>query len=415
MSHPRHLRIEDFTYELPERQIARYPLPIRDASRLLVYHGAHMHETTYRQLPAELPAGSLMVFNQTRVVHARLLFQKATGGQIEIFCLEPHTCYTSVPEAMGQQGHVLWQCLVGGAAKWKHGMTLSLQHEASGLELNASIAERTSGAFVIAFDWTPERLSFSEVMELAGRVPLPPYLKREAEAQDETTYQTVFAREAGSVAAPTAGLHFTERVLHDLQQRHINTAFVTLHVGAGTFKPVKSPTMEEHDMHAEWIELEESLVQRLLDQQEKGPVIAVGTTSLRSIESLYWLGRKLVLGREVDLAGIAVEQWDPYETDGPDVSVTEALQAVLSLMRSRGPGRLVTRTRILIAPGYQFRIARGLVTNFHQPQSTLLLLVAALIGPYWRNVYNYALAHDFRFLSYGDGCLLWAAAAPGNV
>lgn len=407
MQHPRHLRIEDYTYDLPEERIARYPLAQRDASRLLVLKDCRLEEHIFSALPEQLPAGTLLVYNQTRVVHARLLFRKPTGGTIEVFCLEPDDRYTDVQTAMLQKGAVYWKCLVGGAAKWKPGMQLEMQHPESGLLLTASVANRQPGSFIILLRWNDDALSFAEVLHLMGRVPLPPYLHREAESSDENRYQTIFAKDEGSVAAPTAALHFTEAVLEKLQEKEVATAHVTLHVGAGTFRPVKSPTMEEHDMHAEWIEVEAPLVRQLLDHHSRG-IVAVGTTSMRTLESLYWIGRKLFLGQEISLQGIAVEQWEPYDTGGMEVSTEDALKALLLYMEQLPGGRLVTRTRIIIAPGYVFRVVKGLVTNFHQPQSTLLLLVAALVGENWKKVYAYAMENGFRFLSYGDSSLLWS-------
>ncbi|MBL7717895.1 MAG: S-adenosylmethionine:tRNA ribosyltransferase-isomerase [Flavipsychrobacter sp.] len=402
--HPRELRIEDFTYELPDEQVARYPLPERDASKLLVYNGGAITEDTYRHIARHLPQQTLLAFNQTRVVYARLLFRKETGGAIEVFCLEPHGRYADIQTAMMQKGKVWWRCMIGGASKWKDGMILELQNESPSFTLRAGIAEREPGTFTLELSWNNE-MTFAEVLHHAGKVPLPPYLHREADAGDKERYQTIFAREEGSVAAPTAGLHFTERVMQQLADRAIHTAFVTLHVGAGTFKPVKSETMQEHDMHAEWIDVHSNTVRLLLHGLDNG-IVAVGTTTLRTLESLYWIGAKLHAGVEVNLAGLAVTQWEPYELL-LEVSAREALLAILAHLENHSQERLLTRTQILIAPGYRFRMIRGLVTNFHQPQSTLLLLVAALIGPGWRDVYDYALSHHYRFLSYGDGCLLW--------
>ncbi len=403
MQHPSTLRIEDFTYELPDEKIAKYPLEVRDASKLLVYKGGVISEDKYAHIAQHIPEDSLLVFNQTKVVHARLLFKKPTGGVIEVFCLEPHEQYGDIQTAMLQKNTVLWKCMVGGASKWKPGMVLTIEHQSPDFTLSATIAERTSDAFIIEMKWdTP--LSFAEVLHYTGKVPLPPYLHREAEASDETRYQTIFAKEEGSVAAPTAALHFTEGVLQSLKEKHIDTALVTLHVGAGTFKPVKAETMQEHDMHAEWIEVDATAIQIIKDRLETG-IIAVGTTSMRTLESLYWIGAKILQGIYPEHSGIAVAQWDPYEFE-TGATTAEARQAIIDWLQQNGQEKLVTRTQILIAPGYDCKIVRGLVTNFHQPQSTLLLLVSALIGSEWRSLYNYALGHDFRFLSYGDGCLL---------
>lgn len=409
--HPSELKIKDFTYDLPEEKIARYPLARRDQSKLLVYQKGRLTEDTYRNIGQYLPAGSLAVFNQTRVIHARLFFRKPTGGRIEVFCLEPDDRYPEVQEAMLQQGEVYWKCLVGGAAKWKEGQLIGLDAEEENgraLHVTAAIAERREGYFVLQLNWQPA-LSFAEVLHIAGQVPLPPYLNREAEQSDEQRYQTIFAKEEGSVAAPTAALHFTEEILADLERRHIARALVTLHVGAGTFKPVKSETMTAHDMHAEWIEADSALLQQVIDTLEGGhPVVAVGTTSARTLESLYWIGLRMIRGSYSPAGTIAVSQWFPYEA-GAQVSVVAAYTAVLEYLRQHRLPRLITRTQIIIAPGYTFKVISGLVTNFHQPQSTLLLLVAALTGNDWRRIYDHALQHGFRFLSYGDGCLLWQA------
>jgi S-adenosylmethionine:tRNA ribosyltransferase-isomerase len=401
--HPKNLRIQDFTYQLPADRIAKYPLEERDASKLLIYKTGNIQEDIYRHITAHIPTGSLLVFNQTKVVHARLLFKKETGGIIEIFCLEPHEQYTDVHAAMQQKGKVLWNCMIGGASKWKHGTILTLQHERPDFALTAKITDRNVGNYAVELEWNND-FSFAEILHYAGQVPLPPYLHREVEASDETRYQTIFAKTEGSVAAPTAGLHFTQQVLDSLRQEGIDIAYVTLHVGAGTFKPVKSETMDAHDMHAEWIDIDIQSIQSIITHLDKG-IKAVGTTSARTLESLYWIGCKFLQKRPVDLSGIAIHQWDPYELN-THIDAGVALKAVISYMEVHNMMRLVTRTQILIAPGYDFKVIKGLVTNFHQPQSTLLLLIAAFIGDNWRKLYDYALAHDYRFLSYGDGCLL---------
>ncbi|XZF14553.1 S-adenosylmethionine:tRNA ribosyltransferase-isomerase [Chitinophagaceae bacterium MMS25-I14] len=407
MQHPRDLRIENFTYDLPDERIAKYPLEQRDASKLLVYHSSNgqMQEDTYRNIAAYIPGETLLVFNQTKVVHARLLFRKETGSIIEVFCLEPASRYPDIQTAMLQKEKVYWNCMIGGASKWKHGMSLHIQMPEAGFTLSAAIADRQPGYFTLEFTWNNPELTFAEVLHHAGKVPLPPYLHREAEAGDEDRYQTIYARNEGSVAAPTAGLHFTENVMLQLQQKHIDTAFVTLHVGAGTFKPVKAETMAGHDMHAEWIDVTQDCIKQLIAHLDKG-IVTVGTTSMRTVESLYWIGAKMLSGDHIDLAGIAIHQWDPYEIT-TDATPAAALNALLQWMQQHNQERLVTRTQILIAPGYDVKIVKGLITNFHQPQSTLLLLVSALTGSNWRNIYDYAMQHDFRFLSYGDGCLIW--------
>jgi len=408
--HPKELRIENYTYTLPDDRVAHYPLGERDASKLLIYRDGEIREDVYRNIPAHIPAGSLMVFNQTRVVNARLLFRKPSGSTIEVFCLAP-AGGIDVHTAMLQKSGVQWECLVGGAGKWKHGMVLSLLHELPAFTLTACIVSRNSGAFILSLEWDNSELTFADVLHHAGKVPLPPYLNREAAPADELTYQTTFARDEGSVAAPTAGLHFTPDIFETLSEKEITTSFVTLHVGAGTFRPVKSATMAEHDMHAEWMEVSRETVELLLASIGKREIIAVGTTSLRTVESLYWIGSKLATGNAVNWQDVAVTQWDPYEL--PAVDAAEALGALVQHMHAHELPKLVTRTQVLIAPGYRFALADGLVTNFHQPRSTLLLLVAAFAGPGWRQIYDYALEHDFRFLSYGDGSLLFLPAA-GN-
>ncbi|RYZ38018.1 MAG: S-adenosylmethionine:tRNA ribosyltransferase-isomerase, partial [Sphingobacteriales bacterium] len=330
--HPSSLQIKDYTYELPDERIAKYPLPQRDQSKLLIYKDGEISEDTYAHLDQHIPEQSMLVFNQTKVIHARLLFQKPTGGKIEVFCLEPDERYPDVQTAMLQKGQVYWKCMVGGAAKWKPGLELSLatgdNDTLARLDMKAAIHERGEGYFILKLDWHVD-YSFAEALQLAGHVPLPPYLNRAAEASDETRYQTIFARKEGSVAAPTAALHFTEPVLEKLAAKGIQPGFVTLHVGAGTFKPVKSETMEHHDMHAEWIEVSAGLVQQLIDQLESGkPLLAVGTTSARTLESLYWLGLRLKRNHLANLDGIAVPQWYPYEheTDEPALAILAFLQ-----------------------------------------------------------------------------------------
>ncbi len=404
MTHPRHLRIEDYDYPLPDESIARFPLDQRDASRLLQYKDGHLTEHRYDQIDQLLDPGDLILFNETRVIHARLLFVKSTGGTIEVFCLEPHRQYADIQTAMQQKGEVWWTCMIGGASKWKHGATLS--HTYDHFCLSATIVERHAGSFTVALSWDDPTLTFAEVLHEAGRVPLPPYLHREAGQADEERYQTIYAKEEGSVAAPTAGLHFTQEVMERLSVRGVTKGFVTLHVGAGTFKPVKTETMAEHEMHAEWIDVSLTLIEKLIAREGKR-IIAVGTTSLRTLESLYWMGVKLLNHVVPDFQNIAVSQWEPYELQDRAPALTHALQALADWMLHNHRTRLITRTQILIAPGYEFKVATGLVTNFHQPRSTLLLLIAAWTGDDWRKIYDYALSHQFRFLSYGDGSLLW--------
>lgn len=413
MTHPKEISIHDYTYSLPEERIAKYPLAERDASKLLIYRESEIREDQYKNISHHLPENSLLIFNNTKVVEARLLFQKPTGGVIEIFCLEPHEQYPDITTAMLQQGKVLWQCLVGGVSKWKTGQTLEkkIKEGATEIIVQANYIEKRNDSFIIELCWSPVALSFAEVLHHAGAIPLPPYIKRAVEESDTERYQTVYAHFDGSVAAPTAGLHFTDAIFNELAKKNIQTDFVTLHVGAGTFKPVKADTMQEHDMHAEFIDVTKATIENILTNLDNN-IIAVGTTSLRTIESLYWLGVKQFEVRSSKFevkpeSSLSLLQWEAYELNEKNISVKDSLQALLLWMNENKLERLLAKTQILIAPGYQFKIIKGLITNFHQPQSTLLLLVAALIGDDWRKVYDYALQNDFRFLSYGDGSLLF--------
>ncbi len=407
--HPGTLSIEPFDYLLPEDRIAYHPLPERDQSKLLIYKNGLIRDDIYRNLKDHIPTGSFLVFNNTRVVEARLLFQKVTGGMIEVFCLEPDSVYAGVSDAMSQVGSVRWLCLIGGASKWKNGLILS-QSVRNGnkiIHLEAKYLEKRNDAFLIELNWDDDQLSFAELLHLAGHVPLPPYIKRKDELEDAERYQTIYAKFEGSVAAPTAGLHFTETVLTKLKSKGVHTGYITLHVGAGTFKPVKAERMADHDMHAEFMEVDLQLI-KALRKHINSPVVAVGTTSLRTLESLYWLGFKLLENPAAfDQALPGVLQWETYEYDALKWTAAESLDRIMLYMQEKNLNRLIAKTEIIIAPGYKFKIVKGLVTNFHQPRSTLLLLVAALVGEQWKNIYDYALKNDFRFLSYGDGSLLW--------
>ena len=405
MTDPRTLSIKDYTYLLPEERIARYPLFDRDASKLLIYKNGIIQEDIYKNITDHLPAESLLLFNDTKVVEARLLFQKPTGGVIEIFCLEPHEKYADITSAMLQKETVLWKCLVGGASKWKHGQVLEKKIIFKGNEflLSAKYIEKAADSFTLELSWNKSSLSFAEVLHLAGAIPLPPYIKRAAEKSDSERYQTIYANKDGSVAAPTAGLHFTETIFQKLKEKGIERDFVTLHVGAGTFKPVKSEQMKDHEMHAEFFTVSKLTIENTLNQLDKN-IIAVGTTSLRTIESLYWLGVKLMTADRQLTSEIT--QWEVYDSQ-QSISTSDALTSLLEWMEIKQLKNLSAKTQIIIVPEYKFKIAKGLITNFHQPQSTLLLLVAAFIGSDWRKIYEHALEKDFRFLSYGDGCLLW--------
>ncbi|MBS1607477.1 MAG: S-adenosylmethionine:tRNA ribosyltransferase-isomerase, partial [Bacteroidetes bacterium] len=402
MTDPKKLSIKDFTYSLPEEKIAKYPLEERDASRLLIYRNGNITEDTYKNIAEHIPPDSLIVFNNTKVVEARLLFQKPSGGVIEIFCLEPHEQYKDITTAMLQQGKVLWQCLIGGASKWKNGQVLEkkIQTTEGELLLTAKYIQKRKDSFIVELSWQPGSLSFAELLHHAGVIPLPPYIKRSPESSDSERYQTVYAHYEGSVAAPTAGLHFTPRVFESLKRKNIKTGFVTLHVGAGTFKPVKTDTLQEHEMHAEFIDVSKEIIEQLISNLDKH-IIAAGTTSLRTIESLYWLGVNLKGNNQKPTTGgveetLFLDQWEVYEINEQDIDPKVALQSLLQRMNENKTGRIIAKTKIIIAPGYKPRIAKALITNFHQPQSTLLLLIAALIDNRWKEVYDYALENDFR-------------------
>jgi S-adenosylmethionine:tRNA ribosyltransferase-isomerase len=401
MNSPREISIADYTYQLPERQIARFPLEERDASRLLLWDRGEITEDLYNNISNHLPPETTLVFNNTRVVEARIMFRKPTGGQIEIFALEPGDQYPDITSAMVQQGKVQWKCMIGGASKWKHGVVL--EKVVDELLLKATIVEQLPDCFLVEISWNSD-ISFGELLHRAGLIPLPPYLKREAEESDLERYQTIYAKEEGSVAAPTAGLHFTDRIFESLTSKNIQSRFVTLHVGAGTFKPVKSATMAGHLMHGEFIDVDFPTISALASDPL---IIAVGTTSLRTLETLYWLGIKTALDPSIPREKLELDQWEVYDRlSAHAMTRYEALQHLLTWMSNRKMDRLICRTHLLIVPGYSVRMISGIITNFHQPESTLLLLIAAIVGPEWREIYDYALAHEFRFLSYGDGQLI---------
>lgn len=403
--HPKDISILDFTYQLPDDKIALHPLEQRDASKLLVYKNGVINQDVYQNIAAYLPQNSLLVFNNTKVINARILFTKPTGGIIEIFLLEPYqTDYTSTLTATKT---CTWKCFIGGAGKWKDGELIKNWELGIGnWELRVRVIEKLSDAYVVEFNWGGNT-SFAEILEQTGNIPLPPYIKRKPAAEDKERYQTIYALQNGSVAAPTAGLHFTQHIFKQLEEKNIRKDFVTLHVGAGTFKPVKAATMQQHEMHAEWIDVNTVAIENIITNLDN-TIVAVGTTSLRTIESLYWLGVKALL--HPSLPQLQISQWEVYdELSGASIPVKDALQALLKWLQQNNLTQLFTQTQILIAPGYQFKIVKALVTNFHQPQSTLLLLVAAAVGNDWREIYSCALENDFRFLSYGDGSLLFIA------
>ena len=396
----RELSIEAYDYPLPENRIAKYPLAERDASKLLVVRNGIIEESQFKHLGDYLPSGALLVFNETKVIRARLRFQKDTGAPVEIFCLEPDDDYQV---AFSSPSPARWRCLVGNSKRWREGaLHVHLNVEGKPVTLSALRVEKNDQYSEVEFSWEPSQLPFATVLEAAGEIPLPPYLHRDAEPEDRDRYQTVFARYDGSVAAPTAGLHFTQALLGQLKAKGFELDEVTLHVGAGTFRPVATATIGEHPMHSEVIVVRRSLIQHLLDAQGKA-IIPVGTTSTRTLESLYWIGMMLYEDG-MELRDLHVRQWYPYETH-PSLSTEEALSLILTYLDQHQLTLLEASTALMIAPGYPMKVITGLITNFHQPKSTLLLLVSALIGDRWRNAYQYALDHDFRFLSYGDSCL----------
>ena len=397
----KHIQIRDYDYPLPDERIAKFPLTERDSSKLLVYEGGRISETVFRNLPSLLPEGSLMVFNNTRVIQARLHFRKGEaqdGALIEVFLLEPANP-VEYQENFATKGSCSWYCLVGNLKKWKEGpLTRDFKIQNSKYKLTAERVGTHGTSQEIKFEWDAS-LTWAEVIDAVGELPIPPYLNRKTQESDKTTYQTVYSKIKGSVAAPTAGLHFTKRVLADIDAKGIEREEVTLHVGAGTFRPVKSEDIGGHDMHTEHIAVHRQTIERLL--AHNGEAIAVGTTSVRTLESLYYLGVLASQGKE----DLHVPQWMPYEYND-SLSVKDALTALLHYMNEQQEDILHASTQIIIAPGYKYHIVRRMITNFHQPQSTLLLLVSAFIGEGWHDVYDYALNHDFRFLSYGDSSML---------
>ena len=403
ISNPQKIHIQDYNYNLPDERIAKYPLTKRDNSKLLVYKNEKITDTVFSNLNNFLPEKCLMVFNNTKVIQARLHFQKTTGAQIEIFCLEP--CIPNDYQLNFQQTEKCsWVCLIGNLKKWKEGsLTRQIKVNEQIVNFTAARAGSHGDAHVIDFEWDNQSVTFSELLDAVGELPIPPYLNRATEEQDKQTYQTVYSKIDGSVAAPTAGLHFTPEVMKSLKEQGMKLAEVTLHVGAGTFKPVKSETIRDHEMHTEFISVRRSTIERVI--ANLGKIIAVGTTSVRTLESLYYMGVTLTQHPEATADDLIVNQWMPYKTDF-GITPEEALKAILSYLDRNSTDTLVTATQILIAPGYKFKIVRGIITNFHQPKSTLLLLISAFVNGNWHSIYDYALENDFRFLSYGDSSLL---------
>jgi S-adenosylmethionine:tRNA ribosyltransferase-isomerase len=401
---PKNISINDFDYDLPNERIALFPLENRDQSKLLIFNDEQIKEDRFENILTHIPKESLLVFNNSKVINARIVFEKSTGSKIEIFCLEPAGETHEYASVMAEKGSSIWKCFIGGVAKWKTEFLEKVVFiNDQEIVFRAKIMSNLSEGFIVKFEWNDNSISFAEVLDKTGDVPLPPYIKRSTELADSSRYQTVYAQHNGSVAAPTAGLHFTEQILAQLNQHQIQQAFVTLHVGAGTFKPVKAETMQEHEMHSEWIDVNINIIQKIIDQTEL--IIAVGTTSLRTLESLYWLGVKSFLNPDIEI--LDIHQWDAYELNANEISKEAALNALMVWMQKKEFTRIFTTTQLLITPGYQFKIVKAMVTNFHQPKSTLLLLVAAAIGSKWKTCYEYALQNDYRFLSYGDANLLF--------
>jgi len=394
------ISISDYTYNLPDERIAKYPLSNRDDSKLLIHKDKEIREGHFPDIINELPANAMLAFNNTKVIRARLKIRKATGAEIEIFCLEPLQP-AEVQMAFDSRESTTWKCIVGNARKWKDApLTKAISINGDAFKLTINKGERMGDAYSIKFSWNNKNYSFAEIIENIGLTPIPPYLNRETEDVDKDRYQTVYSEHQGSVAAPTAGLHFTDSILSELQSKGHELLNVTLHVGAGTFKPVKSEAIARHDMHTEHFVIERTALQKLIDNKHQ--LIAVGTTSVRTLESLYWYGVRLMANESIENG---IQQWDPYNLI-KTISTEEALNALLNFMIENKLSHLAGKTAIIIVPGYEFKVINGLVTNFHQPQSTLLLLIGAIVGDKWKDIYEHALNNNFRFLSYGDSSLL---------
>ena len=401
----KHIQIKDFNYNLPDERIAKFPLAKRDNSKLLLYRHGEVTEDVFHNIAQYLPKGALMVFNNTKVIQARLHFRKETGALIEVFLLEPYMP-ADYEQMFQTTGHCSWLCMIGNLKKWKEG-TLKRTFDVKGKEITL-VAERKEDvhkSYRVDFSWDASDVSWAELLDAVGELPIPPYLNRETQESDKTTYQTVYSKIKGSVAAPTAGLHFTPEVLADIDRHGIDREELTLHVGAGTFKPVKSEEIQDHEMHTEYICVHRQTLEKLIRHEAKA--IAVGTTSVRTLESLYYIGVKLEKTLDLSEEELHVCQWEPYENAvAKPITPIKAIENILAYLDKHGLSALHASTQIIIAPGYEYNIVKMLVTNFHQPQSTLLLLVSAFVHGDWLKIYDYALAHDFRFLSYGDSSLL---------
>jgi len=406
MKHIPGIKIKEFNYSLPSQRIAQFPLEQRDQSKLLIYNNGNISENIFANMHEYLTNNSLIIYNQTRVIQARIPFQKNTGAQIEIFCLAPEAPTKEIQQAFELSSGVTWKCLVGNSKKWKEGtLSKTFTYDNKVCKLFAERIEKSDDYSLIKLTWEPNQYSFSEVLDASGIIPLPPYMNREANDSDKNRYQTIYAVSEGSVAAPTAGLHFTKTVFQKLREKNICLAEVTLHVGAGTFKPVSSESVADHEMHTEKIYVQKDTIQNILNNLSN-KITVVGTTTMRTIESLYWHGVKLL--NEKANSEINILQWDPYQPKfNTGISVQESLEKVLNYMHEHSLDVISGQTQLMILPGYKVRIADILITNFHMPQSTLLLLVSAFTGDGWKDVYQYALDNDFRFLSYGDSCLFY--------
>ena len=405
MKSPKEIRIEDYNYALPGERIAQFPVAERDHSKLLIAEAGQLQQDRFYNIADYLPADSLMVFNDTKVIRARMHFRKPTGARIEIFILEPVLPTAEVQNAFQVTQSCSWKCFVGNAKKWKQGeLRLTFDYRGRRVELTARKGEAVGNAHLVHFSWTPEELTFSDILTYSASIPLPPYMNRESNKEDVERYQTIYARHQGSVAAPTAGLHFTREVMKRLNKKNIRTEYVSLHVGAGTFKPVSSEKMADHEMHTEQVLINRKTIKQLFERKYQ-KLIVVGTTSTRTLESLFWYGVKLLNNPE---APFSISQWEPYDYEKKDLPDQKtALGAVLDYMERNQLELLQGETQIIIAPPYEFKLVDILITNFHQPKSTLLLLVAAFYGEHWRKAYQFALKNDFRFLSYGDSCLFF--------
>ena len=425
------LNLIDFDYDLPNERIAYTPCQNRADSKLLVWDKQIIADSQYQNITDFVPTNSTLLFNNSKVIAARILFDKQVienneahsvqnkinlhqdknaqltkNSVIEIFCLEPSIEYSPVQIAMQANNKVVWNCLVGGAKKWKTPFIEKiLFHNNKEIHFFAKKINQLDGKFLIEFSWDDTTIIFSEILALIGQIPLPPYIVRNTTAEDKERYQTTYASEEGSVAAPTAGLHFSQELLNKISSNNISLQFLTLHVGAGTFLPVKTELINDHPMHAEFFEIEKKLIHYLIENNNR--LIAVGTTSLRTIESLYWLGVKIIANPKITATDLHLLQWDAYEVDEKEIPKLEALHAIVNWMERNQLQTLISKTQLMIMPGYRFRMVKGLVTNFHQPKSTLLLIIAAIVGSEWKAIYQHALDHQYRFLSYGDGCLFW--------